>query len=263
MSNKIFDSSSGATFNLDLSLTDSSANTTNDITEAEFNKRVSQLIDDGNRLNYSMDHVSDELVLLVKTYPQHAKSAKLPDTFLEMRNTVVEPKRFKSKNITPQTDLAKTFEIKIIDDAERNGESFGAKMTITKGTGESITVTANSWSSTVKESGKKLTSGIIEGTFPAVYSKTGHKGGTLPGIRINNGNNIQTVDPNPKHGGGYWANGVNIHCGGTVKRGSASCNTIKKDECQKVWDFLEEGSTGLVTIERSKDAPDNFWENKK
>ena len=94
------------------------------------------------------------------------------------------------------------------------------------------------------------------GTYDAVYSPTGHQGAS-PGVRIENGNAIPTIGPNPAQNNQSFATGINIHSGdNSTNRGSAGCFTIAPDQANQVWNILQPGETGSVTISRT-DNPCN------
>lgn len=137
------------------------------------------------------------------------------------------------------------FDATITDTGGRDGSTYGGTLTVTGSHGQTVSVPASSWPNPTNQS-----PGISPGTFPSTYSPNGHQG-QYPGIRVNNGGQIPALGPNPAQGNQSTANGINIHCGASAtNRGSAGCITIQPDQCQSVWDVLQPGETGNVTIGR-------------
>ena len=137
------------------------------------------------------------------------------------------------------------FDIAINDSGGRSGATFGGTMTVTGDNGQSVTVPVSSWPNATNPS-----PGVAPGIHEGTYSPTGHQGRTN-GVRVNNGGNVATNGPNPAQGGQSFANGINIHCGySQTNRGSAGCITIQPDRCKGVWNILQPGETGTITISR-------------
>jgi RHS repeat-associated protein len=137
------------------------------------------------------------------------------------------------------------FTIEVNDSGGRNGPPYGGSITVTGENGTTVTVPGSSWPNP-----NNPNPGIAEGSYNAVFSQTGHHG-KEPGVRLENGGNIPTIGPNPAQNNEQFANGVNIHCGDSVRnRGSAGCITIHPDHCQQVWDVLRQRETGTVNITR-------------
>jgi hypothetical protein len=139
------------------------------------------------------------------------------------------------------------FEIVITDTGGRNGSTYGGTITVTSipGITQSVTVSGSSWPNP-----SNANPGIAEGTYDVTYSSTGHHGtdpavlfnGAIPTLNINPNNNLQ---PNATY--------IQLHCGDIpTNRGSAGCATIQPDQCQQVWNILQNGDTGKVTIKRSE-----------
>ncbi len=138
------------------------------------------------------------------------------------------------------------------DSGGRYGKTYGGIMMVIGDNGQEVFVNVSTWPNP-----KNPSPGIALGTFNSTYSTTGHKGVTN-GVRLENGNPIPTLGPNPEQNGKSIATGVNIHCGSTqMNRGSAGCVTIQPDQCQEVWNVLKEGSTGTVTVSRNPLI--HFW----
>jgi len=143
------------------------------------------------------------------------------------------------------TDPSGLFDATVNDTGGRNGATYGGMITVTGDCGQTVTVPGSSWPNP-----KNPNPGVATGTYPGTYSPTGHQG-SYPGIRVNNGGNIPTIGPNPAQGGQRYANGINIHCGySQTNRGSAGCITIQPNHCQAVWNVLQPGETGTITINR-------------
>ena len=83
------------------------------------------------------------------------------------------------------------------------------------------------------------------------YKQKGHNGGTTDGIRIRDGAEIPTIAPNPNNENKSTATYINVHCGDSeTNRGSQGCITIHPNDCDKIWEILQEGETGTVTVSR-------------
>lgn len=137
------------------------------------------------------------------------------------------------------------FDIVVNDAGGRNGPAYGGTITVTGDNGQSVTVPGSSWPNPSNPS-----PGIEPGSYPGVYSPTGHQG-RVEGVRLNDGGRIPTLGPNPAQRNSSFATGINLHCGFRAnRRGSAGCLTIDPDYCQQVWDVLRPGETGTVTVNR-------------
>jgi hypothetical protein len=142
-------------------------------------------------------------------------------------------------------DPSGLFEIIVNDPGGRTDPTYGGTITVTGESGQTVSVPGSSWPNPQHPS-----PGIASGDYSGVYSPTGHQG-QLPGVRIENGQPVPTLGPNPAQGGQEFATGINIHCGySPTNRGSAGCVTIQPDYCQQVWGVLRPGETGTVTIRR-------------
>jgi RHS repeat-associated protein len=140
--------------------------------------------------------------------------------------------------------LGLDYTVTVNDTGGRDGATYGGTLTITNN-GQTVSVPTSSWPNSSNAS-----PGVAPGTYDSTYSTTGHQG-TYPGVRLNNGGNVPTNGPNPAQGGEPYANGINVHCGASqTNRGSAGCITIQPDRCQDVWEVLQSGDTGTVTITR-------------
>jgi len=138
------------------------------------------------------------------------------------------------------------FTIVVNDPGGRNGPTYGGTITVTGNNGQSVTVSGSSWPNPTNPS-----PGIASGTYSAVYSPTGHQG-TSPGVRLKNGSTVPTLGPNPAQNNQSFATGVNIHSGySSTCRGSAGCITISPGQANKVWDILQPGETGTVSVNRT------------
>jgi len=137
------------------------------------------------------------------------------------------------------------FEILVSDPGSRSGPTYGGRITVTGESGQTVTVPGSSWPNPANPS-----PGIQPGTYPGVYSPTGHQG-RHPGVRLRNGGKVPTLGPNPAQGNQPLATGVNLHCGFRAdRRGSAGCITVDPAYCQQVWSVLRAGETGSITIRR-------------
>jgi RHS repeat-associated protein len=137
------------------------------------------------------------------------------------------------------------FEITVNDSGDRNGATYGGTLTVTGNNGRSVTVPGSSWPNPTNPN-----PGIGTGTYPGTYSPTGHQGRTN-GVRVNNGGRVATLGPNPAQRNQSYSTGINIHCGyRNNRRGSAGCITIDPAHCQEVWNVLQPGETGNITINR-------------
>ena len=137
------------------------------------------------------------------------------------------------------------FAIDIIENGTRNGTTYGATINVTGDNGQSVSVSGSTWPNPNNPS-----PGIATGTYDAIYSETGHKGITN-GVRLENGGQIPTLGPNPAQNNQDYATGVNIHSGySSTNRGSAGCITIDPQQSSLVWNILQGGETGRVTIIR-------------
>jgi hypothetical protein len=140
-------------------------------------------------------------------------------------------------------------------DTIKYGIPYDARIELTTERG-TVIVRGNTWPDLKYEN-----PGIASGTYPGVYSKTGHRPPKKPpreGIRLEK---IPTVCPNPIQQGENFATSINIHSGGETIRGSEGCITIHKNDAHKIWNMLEEGDSGLVTVIRLKAGSyddDNF-----
>lgn len=142
-------------------------------------------------------------------------------------------------------DPSGLFEIFIRDTGGRNGDTYGAVFIVTGNNGVVAIVRGSTWPNP-----NNSNPGIAAGTYNAVYSDTGHKGITN-GVRLENGASIPTLGPNPAQHGQDIATGINIHRGDSLtNRGSAGCLTIDPQQSSQVWDILENGETGTVTVSR-------------
>ena len=150
-----------------------------------------------------------------------------------------------SNQPTRYVDPYGLFEITVNDSGGRNGPTYGGTITVTGDNGKTVTVPASSWPNPTNSS-----PGITPGTYPGTYSPTGHQGRTN-GVRVNNGGPVKTLGPNPTQGGQSFARGINIHCGyRDNRRGSAGCVTVAPGYCEQVWDVLQPGETGNITVKR-------------
>ena len=141
------------------------------------------------------------------------------------------------------------FTITILEYGERNGPTYGAQIAVTGDNGKVARVQGSTWPNPTNSS-----PGISQGTYDAVYSTTGHKGTTY-GIRLENGGKIPTLGPNPAQDDAEYATGVNIHRGySSSNRGSAGCITIDPHQASEVWNVLQNGETGTVTITRPSET---------
>lgn len=137
------------------------------------------------------------------------------------------------------------FDIAVDDPGGRSGAAYGGTITVTGDNGQSVTVPGSSWPNP-----KNPSPGVSPGIYEGVYSPKGHQR-SKPGVRVEDGGNVPTNGPNPAQNGQSFANGINIHCGySPTNRGSAGCITIQPDRCQDVWDVLQPGETGTITIVR-------------
>ena len=137
------------------------------------------------------------------------------------------------------------FDIAVNDPGGRNGGTYGGTITVTGNNGVSVTVPGSSWPNPTNAN-----PGVSEGIYPGTYSPTGHQGRTN-GVRVENGGQVPTLGPNPAQGGQDFSTGINIHCGYRAnRRGSAGCITIDPARCQDVWNVLQPGETGTITISR-------------
>jgi hypothetical protein len=145
------------------------------------------------------------------------------------------------------------FRVRVHDIGGRMGPAYGAIITVESDDGtKSITVPGSSWPNP-----KDKSPGIEEGTYSGRYSPTGHK--NTPGINLQGGGVVPTLDPNPRQNGESVADHINVHCGWSGKwRGSQGCITIHPDYCQSVWDLLDQfrskgedrGTVGVMRRER-------------
>ncbi len=137
------------------------------------------------------------------------------------------------------------FDIVVTDYGGRNGPTYGGMMTVLGQNGQSVTVPVSSWPNPSNPS-----PGVAPETYFGTYGPHAHQG-RKPGVRVNNGGQVQTLGPNPAQGGAGYATGVNIHCGyKSSRRGSTGCVTVDPLFCKDVWDVLQPGETGVVTITR-------------
>ncbi len=136
------------------------------------------------------------------------------------------------------------FEIEVSDPWGRSGSTYGGTITVIGNNGISVIVNGSSWPNPTNAN-----PGIATGTYNATYSSTGHHG-TDPAVLFNGA--IPTLNSNPNNNLQPNATNIQIHCGDTpTNRGSAGCITIQPDQCQQVWNLLQNGQTGTVTINRS------------
>ncbi|MDR1529990.1 MAG: hypothetical protein LBS40_06290, partial [Burkholderiales bacterium] len=143
------------------------------------------------------------------------------------------------------TDPWGLFTITVDDSGGRNGSTYGGTMTVVGNNGQTVTVPVSTWPNPTNPS-----PGIQPGAYPGTYSPTGHRGRTN-GVRVNDGNAIPTLGPNPAQNNQPFADGINIHCGDTqTNRGSSGCITIDPNYCQQVWNALQPGETGPVQVNR-------------
>ena len=137
------------------------------------------------------------------------------------------------------------FNIVVSDPGGRNGPIYGATITITSNNGRTVTAFGSSWPNPTNPN-----PGVAQGTYEAIYSPIGHRG-REPGVRLENGGPVPTLVPNPLQNNQSFATGINIHSGYSATcRGSAGCITINPDQANQVWEILEPGETGNVTIIR-------------
>jgi RHS repeat-associated protein len=147
------------------------------------------------------------------------------------------------------------FTIVVSDPGGRNGPTYGATITVTSDSGQTVTVAGSSWPNPNNPS-----PGVASGTYDAIYSPTGHHG-ISPGVRLENGNAIPTLGPNPAQNNQPFATGINMHAAfSPTCRGSAGCITIDPDQASLVWGILQPGETGTITIVRPDDRADNTCE---
>jgi RHS repeat-associated protein len=160
--------------------------------------------------------------------------------------------RYTGNNPINRIDPLGLFKIVAADSGGRNGQTYGGTMMVIGDNGQVVFVDISSWPNP-----RNTAPGIAEGIFDSIYSPTGHRG-TTNGVRLEDGDEIPTLGPNPVQDSQSKATGVNIHCGDTqTNRGSTNCITIKPDQCQKVWNVLQPGETGTVTLTRNP-IP-QFW----
>jgi RHS repeat-associated protein len=136
------------------------------------------------------------------------------------------------------------YEIIVNDLGGRYGSPYGGTIIVIGDNGTTVIVNGSSWPNP-----NNANPGIEPGTYNTAYSATGHHGtdpavlfpGAIPTLNINPNNNLQ---PNATY--------IQLHCGDTqTNRGSAGCLTIQPDQCEQVWNVLQSGQTGTVTINRS------------
>ena len=138
------------------------------------------------------------------------------------------------------------FKMTVTDTGGRTGPVYGATIVVEGDNGKMVTVSGSSWPNP-----NNPNPGIAEGIYRGKYSATAHKHGTKPGIILNNNKAVPTLGPDPANNNEPYATFVHVHSGYSFKRrGSAGCITIRPDQSQKVWDILQEGETGTVTVIR-------------
>jgi RHS repeat-associated protein len=149
------------------------------------------------------------------------------------------------------------FTITILEYGERSGPTYGAQIAVTGDNGKVARVQGSTWPNPNNPS-----PGISQGTYDAIYSTTGHRG-TTNGVRLENGGEIPTLGPNPAQHNEEYATGVNIHHGySSSNRGSAGCITIDPNHAPEVWNVLQNGETGTVTITRPAETNNNKTEEE-
>ncbi len=149
-------------------------------------------------------------------------------------------------NTINRLDPSGLFDAIVYETGSKNGIIYGASITVIGDNGQVVTVPGSSWPNP-----NNANPGIVEGQYSGIYSQTAHKMGTKDGIIINNNDFIPTVGPNGNQNKEALANYIHLHCGySKTNRGSAGCITVEPDYCQKLWDILEEGETGYVTVIR-------------
>ncbi len=168
------------------------------------------------------------------TYSIEPKSWTDPKT-----GTTIDPSNYR--------DSDENFHINIDEYGSKNGPRYGAYITVYS-KGKVVTAPASSWSNLGYPD-------IEEGTYNAVYFSKGVNRTKQPGIRIENGDPVPTLGPNPKQGGQSLADGVVVHCGKTsTNRGSKACPTIDPSfneyYCKEVFNILSEGQQGTFTLRR-------------
>jgi RHS repeat-associated protein len=137
------------------------------------------------------------------------------------------------------------FDIAANDPGGRNGATYGGTITVTGNNGRQVSVPGS-----VEPNPTNANPGVSEGIYTGTYSPTGHQGRTN-GVRVENGGPVPTLGPNAAQGNQNFATGINIHCGFSAnRRGSAGCITIDPTRCQDVWNVLQPGETGTITISR-------------
>jgi hypothetical protein len=140
----------------------------------------------------------------------------------------------------------------VFDPGGRNGSTYGGVMYVNSN-GQSVMVNVSSWPNPFNSSpGIAPTNGVWNpltntiGAYPAIFDPTGLHG-TDPAIVIPGF--VPTNGPNPYQFNLPMANLIRIHCGKSpTNRGSSGCVTIQPDQCQKVWNILQSGQPGTVTI---------------
>jgi hypothetical protein len=136
------------------------------------------------------------------------------------------------------------FQIIVNDFGGRFGSTYGGTITVIGDNGISVTVGGSSWPNP-----NNANPGIAPGTYNTTYSSTGLHG-TDPAVVFPG--NTPTLGPNPNNNLQPFATYIRLHCGNTLtNRGSAGCPTIQPNQCEQVWNVLQNGETGTVTINRS------------
>jgi RHS repeat-associated protein len=164
----------------------------------------------------------------------------------------INPFLYAGSNPISWIDPFGLYQIIVADPGGRNGQTYGGTMMVIGNNGQVVVVNVSSWPNP-----NDPAPGIATGTYPSIYSTTGHHSVTN-GVRLANGDPIPTLDPNPVQNGQSNATGVNIHCGfSPTSRGSQNCITIQPNQCQQVWNILQTSQTGPVTVSRSSLM--QFW----
>lgn len=145
------------------------------------------------------------------------------------------------------------FTATVYDSGGRNGSTYGGTMTVTNN-GQSITVNVSSWPNPTNPgpgiASTQFNLYTLGDPYSATYSTTGHHGSD-PAISLTGTIPTNGDLPNPNNGGLNWAIFVQIHCGTSMtNRGSANCITVQPDQCQILWNFLQNAQTGTVSLTR-------------
>jgi RHS repeat-associated protein len=163
----------------------------------------------------------------------------------------MNPFVYSKNNAINLFDPSGLFNVTVIDSGGRNGSTYGGTIIVTGDNGQTVTVNGSSWPNP-SNSNPGIAPTFFNpnaiGGYPATYSPTGLHG-TDPAIVIQGW--VPTNGPNPNQNGLPLANLIRIHCGNTnTNRGSSGCITIQPDQCQRIWNLLQNGQTGTVNLTR-------------